>query len=197
MNKNLLITGFDPFGGQDINPSWEAVSALPDIIGNFKIHKLQIPTEYNKASQKVLERASIIHPDVILCIGQAGGRDAVTPEVIGINLREASIPDNAGYQPVNTPVIPNAREAYFSTVPVRSMMDAIRSKQLPARLSYTAGTFVCNDVLYTLLNTYHETDTKVGFIHVPYLPEQATKGEPCLSLEQIVEALTACIEVLS
>ena len=196
MKKNLLITGFDPFGGEKINPSWEAVSLLPDTINHYNIHKLQIPTQFGAASKCVLDRASSLHPDVILCIGQAGGRDSITPEVIGINLREASIADNAGFQPVNTPVIEDSREAYFSTVPVRAMVDNLRSNHIPARLSYSAGTFVCNDVLYTLLNVYHESDTLVGFIHVPYLPEQIKKDEPSLSLQEIVKALTVCIQSL-
>ena len=194
--KKLLITGFDPFGGQTINPSWEAVSSLPDIIGDYNIIKLQIPTEFDHASSWVLKHASMIHPDVILCIGQAGGRDAVTPETIGINLREASIPDNSGYQPMNVPVVEYAREAYFATVPIRDMVNEIRSYGIPARLSYSAGTFVCNDVLYRVLHEFHNTDTRVGFIHVPYLPEQAKNTEPSLPLEKIVEALTACIQVL-
>ncbi|MBE5956778.1 MAG: pyroglutamyl-peptidase I [Lachnospiraceae bacterium] len=194
--KTLLITGFDPFGGQNINPSWEAVSILPDIIGNCHIHKLQIPTEYERASNCILELASSLKPDVILSVGQAGGRKAVTPEVIGINLREASIPDNAGYQPLNEPVIENAREAYFSTVPIRDMVESIRARNLPAALSYSAGTFVCNDVLYTLLHTFHNTNTLVGFIHVPYLPEQVKNEEPSLMLNEIVDALTACIQTL-
>ena len=196
MKKNLLITGFDPFGGEKINPSWEAVSLLPDTINHYNIHKLQIPTQFDTASKRILDKASSVHPDVILCIGQAGGRDSITPEVIGINLREASIPDNAGYQPVNTPVMEGSREAYFSTVPVRTMVNNLRSNHIPARLSYSAGTFVCNDVLYTLLNTYHESDTLVGFIHVPYLPEQIKKDEPSLSLQEIVKALTVCIQSL-
>lgn len=194
--KKLLITGFDPFGGQTINPSWEAVSSLPDIIGDYNIIKLQIPTEFDHASACVLKHASMLAPDVILCIGQAGGRDAVTPETIGINLREASIPDNAGYQPMNVPVVTGAREAYFATVPIRDMVTKMRSYGIPARLSYSAGTFVCNDVLYRLLHEFHNTDTRVGFIHVPYLPEQAKSTEPSLPLEKIVEALTACIQVL-
>jgi len=194
--KTILITGFDPFDGQEINPSWEAVSSLPDVIHHYKIEKLQLPTKYGLAASHVIEKASLIHPDVILCIGQAGGRNAITPETIGINLREASIPDNAGYQPMNIPVIEGAREAYFATVPIREMVAAIRSLDLPAKLSYSAGTFVCNDVLYTLLHTYHETDTLVGFIHVPFLPKQAKNNEPSLPLNKIVEGLTACIQVL-
>ena len=131
---------------------------------------------------------------MILCIGQAGGRSAVTPEVVAINLREARIPDNAGNQPVNVPVVENAPAAYFSTVPVREMVKAMQNAGLPAALSYSAGTFVCNDVLYSLLHFFDGTQTQVGFVHVPFLPEQAKDNAPRLPLMQIVQALTAAIE---
>lgn len=135
---------------------------------------------------------------MILSIGQAGGRRAVTPEVVGINLREASIPDNAGNQPQAEPVVANAPAAYFATVPVRDMVQHIKEKELPASLSYSAGAYVCNDVLYSLLHRYAGTQTLCGFIHVPYLPEQVVGKEnvPSLPLEKIVEALTAAIEAL-
>lgn len=194
--KKLLITGFDPFGGETINPSWEAVRLLPDIIGDYALTKLQIPTVFGDASRMVLEKSSILQPDAILCIGQAGGRRGITPELVAINLREANIPDNAENQPQNVPVAPDGPAAYFSTVPVRAMVDAIRSFALPASLSYSAGAFVCNDVLYTLLHHFHGTDTQVGFIHVPYLPEQAKEGVPSLPLEQIIQGLTASISQL-
>ena len=115
--KRLLNTGFDPFGGERINPSWEAVKDLPDRIGDLQITKMEIPTVFSLAAEKVLAAANELDPDVVLCIGQAGGRGAVTPEVIGINLREARIPDNSGNQPVNTPVIPGGPAAYFAIVP--------------------------------------------------------------------------------
>lgn len=195
--KELLITGFDPFGGEKLNPSWEAVKLLPENVGGYHLTKLQIPTVFGEGAEKVLEAAKTICPDAILCIGQAGGRKAVTPEVVGINLREASIPDNKGNQPINEPIVPDAPAAYFSTVPVRDMVKAIREKGLPGALSYSAGAYVCNDVLYTLLHHYSGTNTLVGFIHVPFLPEQAGEGVPSLPLHQIAESLAAAISVLS
>lgn len=193
--KQLLITGFEPFGGETVNPSWEAVRLLPETLGDYKLTKLQIPTVFGRAAGTVLETARTLQPDVILCIGQAGGRSGVTPEVIGINLREARIPDNAGNQPENVPVVPDAPAAYFSTVPVRAMVRAIRDAGVPAALSYSAGAFVCNDVLFSLLHAYDGAQTKVGFIHVPFLPEQAKENAPSLPLADIVRALTAAIGV--
>ena len=190
MTKKLLITGFDPFGGESINPSWEAVQTLPDIVGDFVLCKLQIPTVFDQAANCVLQQANEFGPDVILCVGQAGGRNAVTPERIAVNIRDARIVDNAGNQPQDALIIPDGPAAYFATVPVTSMVDAIQQIQLPADVSNSAGTFVCNDVLYTLLHHYANSDTKVGFIHVPYLPEQ---GTPSMTLDQIVNALTAAI----
>jgi pyroglutamyl-peptidase len=194
--KRLLITGFDPFGGEHINPSWEAVKALPDQICEYEITKLEIPTVFGRAAEKVIAAASALSADVILCIGQAGGRRAVTPEVVAINLREAGIPDNAGNQPVNVPVVPDGPAAYFSTVPVREMVQAIRGSDIPAALSYSAGAFVCNDVLYTLLNHFYGRSTRVGFIHVPFLPQQAASGTPSMPLEQITQALALAISAL-
>lgn len=196
--KKLLITGFEPFGGEKVNPSWEAVQRLPEVIGRYELIKLHIPVAFGEAAQKVLCRAEEVCPDVILSIGQAGGRKAVTPEVVGINLREASIPDNAGNQPQAEPVVAGAPAAYFATVSVRDMVQRIKEKDLPAALSYSAGAYVCNDVLYSLLHRYEGTQTLCGFIHVPYLPEQVVGKEnvPGLPLEKIVEALTASIKAL-
>ena len=195
-NKKLLITGFDPFGGETINPSWEAVRRLPDRIGAFTLTKLQIPTEFDRGAEMILQAAREQNPDVILAIGQAGGRSGITPEVVAINLREASIADNAGVQPQNAPVVPGGPDGYFTTVAVRDMVAAVRKKEIPSTLSYSAGAFVCNDVLYTLLHHYAGTSTQVGFIHVPFLPEQAKEGVASLPLEKIVTALTAAIEAL-
>lgn len=195
-NKRLLITGFEPFGGETINPSWEAVRQLPERIGSYNLTKLQIPTVFGEAAEKILDKAGLLQPDVILCIGQAGGRDRVTPEVIGINLRESRISDNAGNRPVNVPVVEKGPAAYFSTVPVRDMAAAIEAAGIPSALSYFAGTFVCNDVLYTLLHHYQGTQTQVGFIHVPYQEEQAGKGSFSLPLAEIVRALSVAISSL-
>ena len=191
--KKLLVTGFDPFGGQSVNPAREAVLRLPDAVGGYEITKLEIPTVFGLAAETVLQAAEELCPHAILCVGQAGGRSAVTPEVVAINLREASIPDNAGNVPVNTPVIENAPAAYFATLPVRDMVQAVKERGIPCALSYTAGTFVCNDLLYTLLHHYRDTDVQVGFVHIPYLPEQAREGKPSMEPDTVVEALTAMI----
>ena len=188
--KKLLITGFDPFGGESINPSWEAVKRLPDTVGNYELYKLQIPTIFGVASKKVLNMAAEIKPDLILCIGQAGGRAAVTPERIAVNIRDARIPDNAGNQPQGEFVDSNGPAAYFSTVPVKEMAENICALQLPATVSNSAGAFVCNDTLYALLHHFNGSNTQVGFIHIPYLPQQ---GAPSLPLEDTVKALIAAI----
>lgn len=196
MVKKLLITGFDPFGGERVNPSWEAVRLLPERIGEYDLTKLQIPTEFCRASAAVLEAAKELEPDVILCVGQAGGRSGVTPEVVGINLREARIADNAGFRPENEPVVPGGPAAYFATLPVREMVEAIRNAGLPASLSYSAGAFVCNDVLYTVLHDCSGTKVRAGFVHVPFLPEQAKEGVASMPLEKITQALKIAIEQL-
>jgi len=190
MKRRLLITGFDAFGKGSINPSWEAVKLLPEVIGDFEIHKLEIPTVFGLASEMVLEKAGEIRPEVILCVGQAGGRDAVTPERIAVNIRDAKIPDNAGNQPVGEFVVPDGPAAYFATVPVMAMAQTIRDAHVPGAVSNSAGAFVCNDTLYALLHHYAGTPVKVGFIHVPWLPEQ---GSPSLPLEQTVAGLEAAI----
>ena len=195
--KKLLVTGFDPFGGESVNPAREAVLRLPEAVGGYEITKLEIPTVFGLAAEPVLQAAEELCPHAILCVGQAGGRPAVTPEVVAINLREASIPDNAGNIPVNTPVVENAPAAYFATLPVRDMVQAVKEKGIPCTLSYSAGTVVCNDLLYTLLHRYRDTDVQVGFVHIPYLPEQAREGKPSMELDAVVEALTAMIGVLN
>ena len=192
MSRKLLITGFDPFGGASVNPAWEAVKLLPDAISDFVLCKLEIPTVFGLASQTVLEKAAEIQPDVILCVGQAGGRAAVTPERIGVNIRDARIPDNAGNQPQGQFVAPEGPAAYFSTVPVMDMAQAIRDAGYPGTVSNSAGAFVCNDTLYALLHYYAGSAVQVGFIHVPYCPEQ---GTPSLPLESTAAALEAAIRV--
>lgn len=194
--KKLLVTGFDPFGGETRNPAREAVLALPDRIGGWELTKLEVPTVFGLAADTVLQAAEDLVPDAILCVGQAGGRAAITPEMVAINLRDASIPDNAGNRPVNVPVAEDGPAAYFTTLPVHAMTAAIRDAGIPGALSYSAGVFVCNDLLYTLLHRYHDTAVRVGFIHIPYLPEQARAGVPSLPLEKAVRGLTAAIEVL-
>ena len=191
--KKLLITGFDAFGGADKNPSWMAVNALPDVVGEFTLCKRMIPTVFGKAAETVLAAAEEFRPDVILCVGLAAGRDAVTPERIAVNVRDARIADNARNRPDGIPIAENAPAAYFSTVPVKDMAQAIRDAKIPASVSNSAGTFVCNDTLYTLLHRFAGTSVRVGFIHIPCLPDQ---GSPSLPLEASIRALQAAIGAL-
>ena len=191
--KKLLITGFDPFGGATLNPAWLAVQALPDVVGSFALTKLEIPTVFGLAPKTVLEKAAQIQPDVIISVGQAGTRPAVTPERIGINVRDARITDNAGISPKDEPIVPGGPDGLFSTLPVKAMIAAIQEAGLPASVSNTAGTFVCNDVLYSLLHHYAGSSVRCGFIHVPWLPEQ---GQPSLPLEDTAKALEIAIRAL-
>jgi pyroglutamyl-peptidase len=144
----------------------------------------------------VLAIAQELQPDAIVCIGQAGGRESITPEAYGVNLRHARIADNAGNQPLAVPIIQNAPASYMGTLPVNDIVHAVRNARLPCKLSFSAGRFVCNDVLYTLLHHYRGTNTKVGFIHVPYLPEQAKEGQPSMPLDDIVNALACAINAI-
>ena len=192
--KKLLITGFDPFDGQTINPSWEAVCLLPERIGDFELCKLQLPTCYGEAPRILLEKAEEIQPDVIISVGQAGGRANVTPERIAVNIRDSKRADNNGRICAGQRIDPEGDAAFFSTLPVEKMAQAICNAGLPGAVSNTAGTFVCNDVLYNALGRFAGTKTLVGFIHVPYLPEQ---GEPNLPLGDTLRALTAAMEALS
>ncbi len=193
--KKLLITGFDPFGGESINPAWEAVKLLPDAIGDYELTKLEIPTVFGVAAQTVIDKAEELNPDVIISVGQAGGRASVTPEMVGINLRFATLPDNTGAVPCDIPIIEGGPAAYFSTLPVRAMAKAICDAGLPGAVSYSAGSFVCNDVLYSVLHRFAGTSVRAGFIHVPFLPEQTT-DKPSLSLDKTVAALCAAITAI-
>lgn len=191
--KKLLITGFAPFGGGDINPSWQAVQALPKQVGDFELYKMELPTVFGAAAALVLAKAEEIGADMVLSVGQAGGRDAVTPERIAVNIRDARIPDNVGNQPRGEFVAADGPAAYFATVPVEKMAQAIRDREIRATVSNSAGAYVCNDVMYSVLHHFAGTSVKAGFIHVPQLPQQ---GTPSMELEQITQALEAAIKAL-
>ena len=192
--KKLPITGFEPFGGESINPSWEIVKALPDVVGDYELTKLCVPVVFGSAAELVLERAGEIQPDVILSIGQAGGRSAITPEKVAINLRHASIPDNAGNKPSDEPIVSGGETAYFSTLPVRRMTEAISASGVSAQLSYTMGSYVCNDLTYILLSHFQDSETRVGFIHVPYCTEQGK--EPSMAINTMIDAIKTAIEAI-
>ena len=192
--KKLLITGFEPFDNETINPSWDAVTRLPDEIGGYRLTKLLIPVLFRQSAEQVIDTANKLQPDVILCIGQAGGRSSITPEMLGINLRHATIPDNNGYQPIDEPIVVGGENAHFTTLPVRKIAESIKANGLPSQVSYSAGAYVCNEVIYTLLDYYKNTETRVGFIHVPYSTEQ--NKQPSMPLADIVKGLTIAIECL-
>jgi len=197
----ILLTGFDPFGGEAINPAWEAVSRIPDHVNGHRIVKVQVPTEFESAASVVLEARDACGADAILCVGQAGGRSAISVERVAINLADGRIPDNAGYQPVDQPLFEDGPAAYFSTVPVKAMVAAIQHEGIPAVVSYTAGTYVCNALLYQLLRRLalrRCMPIPTGFIHIPYAPEQVVNkpsGTPSMAIDTVVQALMAALSV--
>ena len=186
----ILLTAFTPFDGESINPALEAMKLLPDKIGNLEVLKLEVPTVFGKSALLVLET-----------IEKAGGRAEITPERIAINIDDARIPDNEGNQPVDSPIYLDGENAYFSTLPVKAMVEAIKKEGLPAALSNSAGTYVCNHLLYSVLYyiQINALPIKAGFIHVPYIPEQTVekKDKPSLALSEIVRGLKASIEAIS
>ena len=196
----VLVTGFTPFGGEQINPSWEAVKRLPERIGEMAITKREIPTEFDAACAALRAAMDELRPDAVLAVGQYGGANGIRVEHVAVNLRDARIADNAGAKPVDEPVVPGAPDAYFATLPTRRIVEKLREQDIPAQLSYSAGTFVCNNLLYYAL---HESAqkfpaTRCGFVHVPYLPEQAKDGSaPSMSLALMVRALTAALETIA
>ena len=197
--KKLLLTAFTPFDGERINPALEAVKLVKDKIGNLKIVKLEVPTVFGKSIDTVREAIERERPDFVLSIGQAGGRAEITPERIAINLDDARIPDNEGNQPIDDPIFPDGENAYFSTLPVKAMVEAIRKEGLPSSLSNSAGTYVCNHLMYGVLYYLDKRPSmKAGFIHVPYIPEQVKdkKGMPALPLSDIVRGLEAAIQAV-
>lgn len=193
MGKKVLLTGFDPFGGDTVNPSWEAVKRLNgEVVEDVSIAAEQIPTVFHH-SAAVLEQAIEKHdPDVVICVGQAGGRAHITPERIAINIDDARIPDNEDREPIDEPIAAHGPAAYWSALPIKLIVKELRKNGIPASVSNSAGTFVCNHLFYQLMHCIDRTSANIrgGFIHIPSLPEQTVdKHEPSLSLETIVEGL--------
>ena len=197
----ILMTGFEPFGGETINPAYEAVKRLPDEIKGAKIMKMEIPVVFDKAGDIVQQALNTEEPDIVICVGQAGGRKGVTPERIAVNLQEARIPDNEGNAPMDHPVREGGPAAYFTGLQVKAMVANLKAAGVESSLSYSAGTYVCNDLFYRVMDHIAQmaaANKKIrgGFIHVPFIPEQ-TKDKPdvpSLPLQDIVKALTVCIE---
>lgn len=196
----ILVTGFDPFGGEKINPAIESVKKLPDTIAGADIIKLEIPTVIGKSVDKIKAKIEEVHPDVVLSIGQAGGRPDITVERVGINCDDCRIKDNEGNQPIDEKVAEDGPAAYFSTLPIKAMVKNIQDGGVPASVSNTAGTFICNHVLYGVahIQTTKHPEMRTGFIHIPFLPEQVVdkKNMPSMALETIVKGLTLAIEAI-
>lgn len=198
----ILLTGFEPFGGETINPSWEATRALHDaIIAGHRVVAMELPCVFGRAAA-VLGKALRRHrPVLTICTGQAGGRPGLTPERVAINVDDARIPDNAGAQPLDRPIARRGPAAYFTTLPNKAIVQAIRAQGIPADLSNTAGTFVCNHVAYALMQRLARSRQRPrprgGFIHVPFIPEQVAERPetPSLPLDAIVEGLAIACEV--
>ena len=193
----ILVTGFDPFGGEKVNPALKAVKSLPSEIHGAEIHWVEIPTVFYKSAE-VLETAIVrFQPDAVLCIGQAGGRASLTPERVAINQDDARIPDNQGNQPIDTPIRLDGQAAYFSTLPIKAMVQAIKEEGLPATVSNTAGTFVCNHLMYQALYLADKkfSHMRAGFMHIPYMTEQVINkpNTASMNLTDIVRGIEAAI----
>ena len=187
----VLLTGFDAFGGESINPSWLAVQPLHGRrLANHLIVAAKLPTVFNVSLLELARLMRLHKPALVICVGQAGGRAALSLERIAINVNDARITDNANAQPVDTPVIPGAPAAYFSTLPIKSMLQSLEREGIPAEISQTAGTFVCNHVFYGLMHQLATRPnlkrTRGGFIHVPYMLGQ---DHPGMSLENLTKGL--------
>lgn len=192
----LLLTGFAPFGGEALNPSWEAVRRLDgERLGDLPVVAAQLPTEFGAALRVLDELLERHRPTLVVAVGQAGGRAELSLERIAINVDDARIPDNAGRQPIDEPVVAGGPAAYFSTLPIKAMTRALRDAGIPAAVSQTAGTFVCNHVVYGLLHRLQGTGVRGGFIHIPYLPTQAAAqpGAPSMALETLIAGLRLAI----
>lgn len=196
--KTVLVTAFEPFGGETINPSWEAVKGLQGReIAGARVVTCQLPCVFDLALQQLNVALDEYHPDCTIAVGQAGGRAEITVERVAININDARIPDNHGKQPIDTPVVLDGPSAYFSTLPIKSMVNALREQGIPASVSHTAGTFVCNHVMYGLLHALAQRPDGAngGFVHIPYAPQQAARhpGEPSMPIDMVSQALVIMI----
>jgi pyroglutamyl-peptidase len=194
-----LVTGFDAFGGDKVNPSSLAVSRLKRRIGSLAIHTATLPTSYARSAITLRGAIHEAQPDIVLCVGQAGGRSELSLERVAINVQDARIRDNDGKQPIDRPVVRDGPAAHFATLPIKACVAELRRAGLPAAVSNTAGTFVCNHVFYALLDMAerHGLSFRGGFMHIPYVPEQAARlgGAPSMSVEDIVRGIEIVLTV--
>ncbi len=196
--KRILLCAFDPFGGESINPALEAVKSVR--FEGAEVEKCEVPTVFYKSVKVVEERIEEFRPDAVLMIGQAGGRDKVTPERVAINISDARIADNEGNRPCDEPIVLGAPAAYFSTLPIKAIAEAMDASGIPSAISNSAGTFVCNHLMYGILNYIEERgyDCVAGFIHIPFLPEQVSDKPtvPSLPLDVDVRAIELALGVI-
>lgn len=190
----ILFTGFTPFGGETVNPAWKAVSNLPSVYDDIEIFTLEIPTEFQKGFETIQTFLQNNPMDAVVCVGQAGGRAKISVEKVALNYMDGNIPDNGGYMPRSTPIHTDGWDGYFATIPVEDIVDYLKECNIPANISLTAGSYVCNDTLYRLLYYIKKQhlSTKAGFIHVPYATEQVLeKGSlvPSMELSTMTRAL--------
>ncbi|GGE85689.1 pyroglutamyl-peptidase I [Priestia taiwanensis] len=195
---NVLLTGFDPFGGETINPALEAGKQLDgECIEGYTVISRMVPTVFGESAERLRTYYEEIQPEIVICVGQAGGRADITVERIAINIDDARIPDNKGKQPIDVPIVVDGPAAYFTTLPMKAAVEAMRQEGIPASVSHTAGTFVCNHLFYHLMHVLAQEKGEVrgGFVHIPFLPEQAAKyeGRPSMPLSVIVQALHTII----
>lgn len=192
----LLITGFDPFGHYQINPSWEVVKALPDKIGTFSLTKLMLPNIYGLETRMLLEKAQEIEPDIIIMLGMDSGTTKVHIDTVAINIQDALMEDNMGRRPWNKPIIENGPAAYFATIPTHELVQQLQKEGLHVHLGYSSGGYVCNDVFYSVAHKFNNTNTKFGFIHIPLLPQMVWDEKEALPLEQSLKIVARIIELL-
>ena len=197
MHVKVLVTGFEPFGEEKINPSWEAVKTLPKEIKGADIIKKKLPVSFKAIKKKLPKIIDEFMPEVIILTGQAGGRVNISAERVAINVMDSKKEDNDGYKPEDEPIFENAPAAYFSTLLIRRIVNALKHNKIPATISNTAGTYVCNTAMYVALHhtTLNGLNAKTGFIHIPYTPEQVLeKTQPSMSLEMIEKAIEITIK---
>lgn len=193
----VLLTGFAPFGGEAVNPSWDAVARLDGaVLDGHRIVARRLPVEFGTALAALRDALDQTSPVLVLCVGQAGGRAQLSLERVAINVDDARIPDNAGAAPIDTPIVADGPAAYFATLPIKAMLAALREAGIPAEISQTAGTYVCNHVFYGLMHALRETPVRGGFLHIPYAPEQAarTPGAPSVPVDTVVAALRIALQ---
>ena len=194
----VLITGFDKFGGESINPSNLCVNSLSDVIDNIEIKKITLPTVFKDSSRVLEENIKSFSPSIVICVGQAGGRSKITPERIAINIDDARIPDNIGNNPIDEAIRKDGENAYFSTLPIKAIVDELNKNNIPSAISNTAGTFVCNHIMYEslYLASTKYPHIKAGFIHIPFIEEQVLDkpNMPYMKKEDIIVALELIIK---